>query len=737
MRMRRVIILLIALTMFILPLFSFIQPTNAEWWDSDWQYYKVCNIDNNGYSGYYQMKINLSYDDTLDGGENVTLDSHCNANFSDIRFVDIDNSTELPYWIEKKVDSDYALVWVNVSADAMSDGKILMYYGNSSATDASDGDNTFLFFDDFDGSSLSSDWWERLSSGSYSVSNGRLTVTGGSGAWESIDCHVQFSYNTAWRLKFYSTEDVDRWIVAVNDRSNTGSYIGSGLDEMSIIYNSYDGRKYRTIVESTTTYISRTYDHSVVTISEMRWLSNNVSWYENDTYAISTTNAHQDKSGWSFEVKNTNAQIIVYWCLIRNYTSSEPSWNSFGSEKTQSGWINPPSPFTATTVSSSRIDLTWTKNNSADTTYIERNTVVTWNRGEGTLIYNSTGTSYSDTGLDPDTTYYYQAWSYNATDNTYSATSWTAIDLDGANDDVRVPDDSSLNLTSSFTIDMALWMEDTPADGKYDTIISKMTDASTGWGVGLYSNGTNWELMVCVDGHNESVGTAAIPTNEWIYPAVVFNNSTHTMHVYINGNEIYSYSEPNTPSANTADVVIGECSYVGNDKTFDGKMNYIRVYNKALTEQQIKYNFYWKDNDCTKDGLVSWWKFNENTGTTASDSWGSNDGTLEDGTTWANGTVEIFSSDSVTTSSYSPPPEPWYKTADTNEAILLLIIAAFLCGIGIISKVEGVKGIAFILSGLFFGFSAFMFENTLYMGLCGLMGALIGMLGIIVFLGGR
>jgi len=35
--------------------------------------------------------------------------------------------------------------------------------------------------------------------------------------------------------------------------------------------------------------------------------------------------------------------------------------------------------------------------------------------------------------------------------------------------------------------------------------------------------------------------------------------------------------------------------------------------------------------------LVSWWKFDENTGTTTADSWGSNDGTLEDGTAWATG----------------------------------------------------------------------------------------------------
>ena len=168
---------------------------------------------------------------------------------------------------------------------------------------------------------------------------------------------------------------------------------------------------------------------------------------------------------------------------------------------------------------------------------------------------------------------------------------------------------------------------------------------------------------------------------------MVFNNTSHTMHVYINGNEIYSYNEPNSPSANTADVVIGECSYVGNDKTFDGKIDYIRVYNTALSGQDVKYNFYWKDDNCTTDGLVSWWKFNENTGATTYDSWGSNNGTLEDGTAWVDGTKEVFNSAYNTTNSnsyvsinniypennsiiYSPQPTVYFTlTKHTNHMV--------------------------------------------------------------------
>jgi len=191
---------------------------------------------------------------------------------------------------------------------------------------------------------------------------------------------------------------------------------------------------------------------------------------------------------------------------------------------------------------------------------------------------------------------------------------WTAIDLDGTNDDVRVPDDNSLNFTSSFSVDMALWIEDNPVAGKFDTIISKMTDSSTGWGIALYADDSTWELMICVDGHNQTVGTATLPTETWVYLTVVFDNDTHTMYVYRNGTLVYSYNEPNTPSANTADLVIGECSYVSDDKTFDGKMNYIRVYNVALTPNEVMANYYGKNDNGAKRGLVSWWKFDENTG---------------------------------------------------------------------------------------------------------------------------
>lgn len=65
------------------------------------------------------------------------------------------------------------------------------------------------------------------------------------------------------------------------------------------------------------------------------------------------------------------------------------------------------------TSNTTRITLNWSVPTSSWKTYIERHTSSVWNRGEGTEIYNGTGSTYNDTGLSNDTDYYYRLWSYD------------------------------------------------------------------------------------------------------------------------------------------------------------------------------------------------------------------------------------------------------------------------------------------------------------------------------------
>jgi hypothetical protein len=121
------------------------------WWDFSWNSRADVTINN------------LQNPNTLTNYEifvNVTYDSDMQTNFNDLRFLDSDDSTELPYWIENKMDSSYAEVWIKVpNIPASSTKDIMMYYGNPSASSASNAKNTFIVGDDFNDNSLDASLW--------------------------------------------------------------------------------------------------------------------------------------------------------------------------------------------------------------------------------------------------------------------------------------------------------------------------------------------------------------------------------------------------------------------------------------------------------------------------------------------------------------------------------------------------------------------------------------------------
>ncbi|MHA1742855.1 MAG: DUF2341 domain-containing protein, partial [Candidatus Heimdallarchaeota archaeon] len=153
------------------------------YWLSGWQYRKSHEIQGStaGAVTDYQVRIKVHYGSEEDSGQDVYLNGKCRTDFGDIRFTASDGQTLLDYWMDEKVDGDYAVFWVEVPSIPASPGAttIYIYYGNPSATSESDGKATFDLFSDFEtGMDGWSDWSsigraERTSrysyDGSYSV----------------------------------------------------------------------------------------------------------------------------------------------------------------------------------------------------------------------------------------------------------------------------------------------------------------------------------------------------------------------------------------------------------------------------------------------------------------------------------------------------------------------------------------------------------------------------------------
>jgi len=94
-----------------------------------------------------------------------------------------------------------------------------------------------------------------------------------------------------------------------------------------------------------------------------------------------------------------------------------------------------------------QINLSWTKGTGATNTYIEWNTVSSWSRGAGTLLYNSTGTSATLTNVPAGATRYFELWSWNASgySSTYATASATAGNASVTNLTIHMEDGGSGN----------------------------------------------------------------------------------------------------------------------------------------------------------------------------------------------------------------------------------------------------------------------------------------------------
>jgi len=160
----------------------------------------------------------------------------------------------------------------------------------------------------------------------------------------------------------------------------------------------------------------------------------------------------------------------------------------------------------------------------------------------------------------------------------------TALVFDGLNDRVVVPDSNSLDLTTRLTLEA--WVYPTGAMSGWDTILMKEQPPGNLLYV-LYANGdTNVPNgRIWIGGEQAVQGTSVLPLNTWSHLALTYDGAM--LNFYVNGQLVQSRPQTGSLPVTSAVLSIGNNS-IWPDEAFLGRIDEIRIYNEALSQQEVQ-----------------------------------------------------------------------------------------------------------------------------------------------------
>jgi hypothetical protein len=176
---------------------------------------------------------------------------------------------------------------------------------------------------------------------------------------------------------------------------------------------------------------------------------------------------------------------------------------------------------------------------------------------------------------------------------TITGATWTtqgrfgnALSFNGATAWVTVPSNALLNLTTAMTLEA--WVFPIAHSPNWNNVIIK--ERPGGEVYNLYSNtdtGVPAAFAVRSAAPTAPVGTAGVsplPLNAWTHLAVSYDGSM--LRLYVNGTQVGSQAMTGSMVTSTGALRIGGNSIWG--EYFQGQIDEIRIYNRALTQVQIQ-----------------------------------------------------------------------------------------------------------------------------------------------------
>ncbi len=295
-----------------------------------------------------------------------------------------------------------------------------------------------------------------------------------------------------------------------------------------------------------------------------------------------------------------------------------------------------------------------------------------------------------------------------------SATGTTIVDgkydkarsFNGSTDYITLPNTPDLDINGSGSqLSVATWFKTSTLSGTWMDLINKNTGAADC----SETNCSDRQYMLVINTVGkyisfistsvDNIGVAStvlnspvgiIAEDSWYHVVGVIDSPNSVIRLYVNGKEVSSipYSNMGIRQA-SGDIIINRW------KGFNGIVDDVRIYNAAKTSDEIErlYNqeLPYKSNrigTTVNDGLVSYWKMDENSGSVVKDSVGTYNGTAT-GTTIAqgkannsrsfNGTSDYVQVPLIDFSSFtSMSASIWVKTTTTSNSMLFQSRGLFL-----------------------------------------------------------
>ncbi|TXH08286.1 MAG: LamG domain-containing protein [Candidatus Moraniibacteriota bacterium] len=233
-----------------------------------------------------------------------------------------------------------------------------------------------------------------------------------------------------------------------------------------------------------------------------------------------------------------------------------------------------------------------------------------------------------------------------------------ALDFDGSDDYVSIPDASVLDVGDTADLSLSGWFS-RDSFTTDDTLLAKRNGQAAGdTGYVLYLDDTTDQLIFEVsDGTDEYslASTTTFTAAGWHHYAITWDqDSAANSEIFIDG-VANSATDTGTIGnigdlSNALTLRTGAESDDGNP--FDGRLDEVRVYNAVLTAEKVKNLYDLGSSDKVNSsasqsqgagldsGLAGYWKLDEGSGTSAADASGNGrTGTLNNGVTWTTGRI--------------------------------------------------------------------------------------------------